>query len=99
MLVTEKLIRSLCAAPIGAARFCMGTGWDGTVHGWGTLGSDFSFIYYLMGCFLWVRNLGLGWLLLGLVRILSVGLLRAARQSVPIRRKPVRMLILSGRLI
>lgn len=31
--------------------------------------------------------------------ILSVGLLRAARQSVPIRRKPVHMLILSGRLI
>lgn len=41
VLVTEKLIRSLCAAPIGAARFCMGAGWDGTVHGWGTLGSDF----------------------------------------------------------
>ena len=26
MLVTEKLIRSLCAAPIGAARFVWGSG-------------------------------------------------------------------------
>lgn len=29
----------------------MGTGWDGTVLGWGTLDSDFLFIYYLMRCF------------------------------------------------
>ena len=100
MLATEKLIRSLCAAPYGAARFCVGTGWDGAVHGWGTLGSGFYFVYYLMGCFLWVRSLGLGWLLLGLVVILIAWLMGAIRLPVPIRaRKLVRMLILSGRPI
>ena len=29
VLTTEKLMRSLRAAPFGAARFCMGAGWDG----------------------------------------------------------------------
>ena len=64
----------------------------------GTLGSG-VFVYFLLwGVFVWVRSLGLGLLLRGLVRILSVGLLRVIRPSVPIRRRRlVRMLILSGR--
>ena len=58
------------------------------------------FIYYLMRCFLWVRSLGLGWLLLGLVVILIAWLMRAVRLPVLIRRKRLeRMLILSGRPI
>lgn len=60
----------------------------------------FLFIYCLMWGVLWVRSLGLGWPLLGLVVILIAWLMRAVRLPVPIRRKrSARMLILSGRLI
>ena len=59
------------------------------------------FVYCLIwGVLVWVRSLGLGLLLWGLARIRSVGLLRVARPSVPIRRRRLgHMLILSGCLI
>ena len=60
----------------------------------------FLFIYCLMWGALWVRSLGLGWPLLGLVVILIAWLMRTVRLPVPIRRKRLgRMLILSGRRI
>ena len=61
----------------------------------------FLFVYCLIwGVLVWVRSLGLGLLLRGLVRILSVGLLRVIRLRAPIRRRRlVRMLILSGHRI
>ena len=63
----------------------------------GTLGSGVLVYCLIWGVLVWVRSLGLGLLLRGLVRILSVGLLRVARPSVPIRRRRLgRMLILSG---
>ena len=66
----------------------------------GTLGSGVLVYCLIWGVFVWVRSLGLGLLLRGLVRILSVGLLGAVRPSVPIRRRRlVLMLILSGRRI
>ena len=56
------------------------------------------FVYCLIwGVLVWVRSLGLGLLLRGLVRIRSVGLLRVVRLNGPIRRRLGRMLILSGR--
>lgn len=51
MLVTEKLILKFVCRPFWGGTFCVGTGWDGTVLGWGTLDSEFLFIYYLMRCF------------------------------------------------
>ena len=66
----------------------------------GTLGSGVLVYCLIWGVLVWVRSLGLGLLLRGLVRILSVGLLRVIRLRVPIRRRRlVRMLILSGRRI
>ena len=64
----------------------------------GTLGSG-VFVYFLLwGVFVWVRSLGLGLLLWGLVLILIAWLMRAVRLRVPIRRRRLgRMLILSGR--
>ena len=66
----------------------------------GTLGSG-VFVYFLLwGVFVWVRSLGLGLLLWGLVLILIAWLMRAVRLRVPIRRRRLgRMLILSGRRI
>ena len=64
----------------------------------GTLGSGVLVYCLIWGVLVWVRSLGLGLLLRGLVRILSVGLLRVIRLRVPIRRRRLgRMLILSGR--
>ena len=66
----------------------------------GTLGSDVLVYCLIWGVLLWVRSLGLGLLLWGLVRIRSVGLLRVVRVNVPTRRKRLgRMLILSGHRI
>ena len=64
----------------------------------GTLGGGVLVYCLIWGVLVWVRSLGLGLLLRGLVRILSVGLLRVIRLRVPIRRRRLgRMLILSGR--
>lgn len=66
----------------------------------GTLGSGVLVYCLIWGVLVWVRSLGLGLLLRGLVGILSVGLLRVIRLRVPIRRRRlVRMLILSGHRI
>lgn len=66
----------------------------------GTLGSGVLVYCLIWGVLVWVRSLGLGLLLRGLVRILGVGLLRVIRPSVPIKRRRLgRMLILSGRRI
>ena len=79
----------MCGGQLGW-RHCIGVHWV-----------VFLFVYCLIwGVLVWVRSLGLGLLLRGLVRILSVGLLRVARPSVPIRRRRLgRMLILSGHRI
>ena len=76
----------MCGGQLGWRR-CIGVHWVVLL-----------FVYCLIwGVLVWVRSLGLGLLLRGLVRILSVGLLRVARPSVPIRRRRLgRMLILSG---
>ena len=64
----------------------------------GTLGSGVLVYCLIWGVLVWVRSLGLGLLLWGLVLILIAWLMRAVRPSVPIRRRRlVRMLILSGR--
>ena len=59
------------------------------------------FVYCLIwGVLVWVRSLGLGLLLRGLVLILIAWLMRAVRLRVPMRRKRLgRMLILSGHRI
>ena len=63
----------------------------------GTLGSGVLVYCLIWGVLVWVRSLGLGLLLWGLVLILIAWLMRAVRLRVPIRRRRlVRMLILSG---
>ena len=62
-----------------------------------TLGSGVLVYCLIWGVLVWVRSLGLGLLLWGLVLILIAWLMRAVRLRVPIgRRRLVRMLILSG---
>ena len=64
----------------------------------GTLGTAFVCLLPVVGCYLWVRSLGLGLRRRGLVLILIAWLMRAVRLRVPIRRRRLgRMLILSGR--
>ena len=64
----------------------------------GTLGSGVLVYCLIWGVLVWVRSLGLGLLLWGLVLILIAWLMRAVRLRVPIRRRRLgRMLILSGR--
>ena len=79
----------MCGGQLGR-RHCIGVHWVVLL-----------FVYCLIwGVLVWVRSLGLGLLLRGLVRILGVGLLRVIRLRVPIRRRRLgRMLILSGRRI
>ena len=63
----------------------------------GTLGSGVLVYCLIWGVLVWVRSLGLGLLLWGLVLILIAWLMRAVRLRVPIRRRRLgRMLILSG---
>lgn len=64
----------------------------------GTLGSGVLVYCLIWGVLVWVRSLGLGLLLRGLVLILIAWLMRVVRLRVPIRRRRLgRMLILSGR--
>ena len=66
----------------------------------GTLGGGVLVYCLIWGVLVWVRSLGLGLLLWGLVLILIAWLMRAVRLRVPIgRRRLVRMLILSGHRI
>ena len=99
MLATEKLILKFVCRPFSGRHVLCG-GQLGPHHCLGVHWVVFLFIYCLMWGALWVRSLGLGWLLLGLVVILIAWLMRTVRLPVPIRRKrSARMLILSGRLI
>lgn len=79
----------MCGGQLGW-RHCIGVHWVVLL-----------FVYCLIwGVLVWVRSLGLGLLLRGLVLILIAWLMRAVRLRVPIRRRRlVRMLILSGRRI
>ena len=66
----------------------------------GTLGSGVLVYCLIWGVLVWVRSLGLGLLLWGLVLILIAWLMRAVRLRVPIKRRRLgRMLILNGRRI